>query len=136
MQGCKEEVNLLITQSQGEGGINTAFIERLNAIFRQRLAILDRCTWALACQPQTIEASMYLLRSVYNFCTYHKSLHLPLLVGSFCRRWMKRTPAMAAGLADHRWTIYELLHFKVPVQYQPPKRRGRPQKTHCPCGFT
>ncbi|MCP4232327.1 MAG: hypothetical protein GY770_01905 [Aestuariibacter sp.] len=136
VQGCKEKIKLLIVQSQGGGGINTAFIERLNATFRQRLAVLTRRTRALARQPQTIEASMYLLGCVYNFCTNHKSLRLLLSVGSFSRRWVKRTPAMAAGLADHRWTIYELLHFKVPVRHQLPKRRGRPRKIHCSCGFT
>jgi len=36
---------------------------------------------------------------------------------------------MAAGLTDHRWTVLELLSFKVPPPpYTLPQRRGRPPK--------
>jgi len=136
VQGCQQMIASLIEQSQGSGGINTAFIERLNATFRQRLAILIRRSRALARQSSTVESGMYLLGCVYNFCTYHKSLRQLLLVGSHGRRWVKRTPAMAAGLTDHQWTIYELLHFKVPIQRQSPKRRGRPPKIYCSCGIS
>ena len=39
------------------------------------------------------------------------------------------TPAMAAGITDHCWTIYELLSFHVPLsRWVPPKRRGRPSR--------
>jgi len=69
---------------------------------------------------------------VYNFCTWHKSLRLPLYVSENWRQWrhwVPRTPAMAAGLTDHRWTVLELLSFKVPPPpYVPPKRRGRRPK--------
>jgi hypothetical protein len=41
----------------------------------------------------------------------------------------KTTPAMAAGITDHRWTIHELLSFHVPLtHWAPPKRRGRPSR--------
>lgn len=136
VQGCELMIQQLITQTQEQGGINTAFIERLNATFRQRLSCLARRSRALARRPQTLESGMYLLGCVYNLCTYHKSLRLRLWVGEFGQRWVQRTPAMAAGLADHRWTVYELLHFKVPTRFQPPKRRGRPRKIHCSCGFS
>ncbi len=44
-------------------------------------------------------------------------------------QWHERTPAMAAGLADHPWTIGELLRFQIPLpRWVPPKRRGRPPK--------
>ena len=39
------------------------------------------------------------------------------------------TPAMAAGLTDHVWSIFELLCYRVaPSPWLPPKRRGRPRK--------
>jgi len=44
-------------------------------------------------------------------------------------RWVKRTPAMAAGLADQCWTVEEIFLFKVPPpHWKPPKRRGRYSK--------
>jgi hypothetical protein len=77
-----------------------------------------------------------LLGCVYNFCTYQNSLRMRFSVGQHGYRWVQRTPALAAGLADHRWTIHELSHFKVPLRFQPPKRRGRPRKLHCSCGIS
>ena len=59
-------------------------------------------------------------RAGYNFCLPHLSLRLPLPeplptrgAGS-PKRWQARTPAMAAGLTDHIWTMQEVLLFRVP----------------------
>jgi transposase-like protein len=126
VQGCAEQIGQLIHSSQGHGGINTAFIERLNATFRQRLNVLARRTRTLARQPDTLLAGMYVVGCLYNFCTYHKSLRVSFLLSQRSQRWLQRTPAIAAGLTDHRWTIEELFHFKVPPpRWTPPKRRGR-----------
>ena len=107
--------------------INTAYIERLNATFRSRLAGLVRRGRSLVRQTATLQAGVYLVGTVYNFCTYHQSLRVPLLIGRSGRRhWIPRTPAMAAGLIDHRWTVHELLTYHVPPPpWTPPKRRGR-----------
>jgi hypothetical protein len=131
VQGCSTLVARLVRLSQGAGGINTAFIERLNATFRQRLAGLTRRSRALVRSPQTLLAAMFLVGTVYNFCTFHQSLRLPLLIGAAGHRhWVPRTPALAAGLTDHRWSVEELLSFKVPPPpWVPPKRRGRPPKS-------
>jgi transposase-like protein len=131
VQGTSTTVSTLLTVSQGVGVINTAFIERLNATFRQRLACLARRSRALPRSPDTLSAAMFLLGTVYNFCTDHQSLRLPLLIGSKGHRhWVSRTPALAAGLTDHRWSMLELLTFKVPPPpLVPPKRRGRPPKS-------
>ncbi|HBY99298.1 MAG TPA: hypothetical protein DEP84_36060 [Chloroflexi bacterium] len=49
-----------------------------------------------------------------------------LSVGRFGHRWVPRTPAIAAGLTDHIWTMAELFAFKVPPpRWEPPKQRGR-----------
>ena len=129
VQGSAAQVANLIQISQGKGGINTAFIERLNATFRQRLSHLARRTRHLAQQPDTLQAGMYFLACVYNFCSYHQRLQLPFLLADGSTRWLKRTPAIAAGLTDHRWSIEELFLFKVPPpRWTPPKQRGRPSK--------
>jgi transposase-like protein len=45
------------------------------------------------------------------------------------RAGVKRTPALAAGITDHGWTIQELLVLPVPSpRWSPPKRRGRPSR--------
>jgi len=129
VQGCQEVVDHLLQSSQGGGVINTAFIERLNATFRQRLSVLTRRTRNLARKSDTLHAGMFLVGCVYNFCTFHKSLRLPLFIGERSRKWVHRTPAIAVGWTDHRWTVKELLVFKVPIaRWSPPVRRGRPSK--------
>lgn len=129
VQGPTVLVQRLIQASQGAGGINTAFIERLNATFRQHLSPLARRTRALARLPKTLTAGMYTVGCIYNFCTFHQSLRLKLWVGSFGYHWVQRTPAMAAGLTDHCWTLTELLTFRVPLPpWEPPKKVGRPSR--------
>jgi hypothetical protein len=127
VQGAKDMVEDLIQITQGKGVINTAFIERLNATFRQRIHSLTRRTRTLAQHPETLLTGMYLVGCFYNFCDFHHSLRLKLSVGSFGHRWVQPTPAIAAGLTDHQWTPAELLNFRVPLpHWQPPKQRGRP----------
>ena len=127
VQGGADQIAHLIQISQGHGSINTAFIERLNATFRQRLNVLARRTRTLARQPETLLAGMYVVGCLYNFCTYHKSLRVAFLLSPRSQRWLHRTPAIAAGLTDHLWTIDELFNFRVPPpRWSPPKRRGRP----------
>jgi transposase-like protein len=127
VQGAKNMIERLIITTQGKGVINTAFIERLNATFRQRINSLTRRTRTLAQRAETLVAGMYIVGCFYNFCDFHHSLRLKLSVGSFGYRWVQRTPAIASKLADHRWTPAELFHFKVPPpRWEIPQRRGRP----------
>ncbi len=81
---------------------------------RACLASLGRRTRCLVRQVQTLETGMYLVGCVYNFCTWHESLRVPLYVlgcSGMQRRWVGRTPAMSAGLTDHRWSLEELLRY-------------------------
>ena len=128
VQGRRAAVQRLIERTQGGGWINTAYIERLNATFRARLHCLVRRGRGLARQVPTLEQGMYLIGAVYNFCTFHRSLRVRRLgrPDRANHRWHGRTPAMAADLTDHRWSVHELLTFHVPPpRWTPPKRRGR-----------
>jgi len=89
----------LRTHTQGEGVINTAFIERLNGTFRAYLTPLVRRTHGLARTEQTVTDAVFLLGCVYNFCRVHTTLK-------------RFTPAMAAHLTDHVWTVAELLWYR------------------------
>ena len=127
VQGTQAHIDTLLQQTQGGGLINTAYIERLNATFRSRITALIRRGRALVCQTTILHNVMYLVGTVYNLCTYHKNLRVPLYLPNNRRRWLHRTPAIAAGITNHLWTVKELLSFRVPPSpWRPPKRRGRP----------
>ena len=118
VDGTPARVETLRRRTQGGGVINTAYIERLNATFRERLGSLTRRSRALARRASTLQHGMYLIGTVYNFCTPHASL---AHVGR------GTTPAMAAGITDHCWPVQELLSFHVPPpRWTPPTQRGRP----------
>lgn len=122
--GLLEPASYLLQVSQGGTVLNTAFIERLNATFRQRLASLTRRTRHAARRLKALETGMYLIGCTYNFCFAHHELSKPEHVGSPC------TPAMAAGLTDHVWSIRELLSYRIaPLPWVAPAKRGRPKKS-------
>ena len=129
VQGTAAQVAALLAQTQGGGQINTAYIERLNATFRTCMRALVRRGRALARQTATLEQALYLVGTVYNFCTEHDSLRLIVYLPHDRHRWVGRTPAVAAGLTDHRWSVAEVLGWQPPIpRWQPPKHRGRPSK--------
>ena len=120
VEGTPARVETLRRRSQGDGVINTAYIERLAATFRERLAALPRRGRALTRHTLTLHHGMYLIGTVYNFCTPHTSL---------AQAGGTPTPAMAAGITDHCWSGHELLTYRVPPPpWTPPKQRGRPSQ--------
>jgi hypothetical protein len=121
--GLIVQAEQLLNASQGGTVLNTAFIERLNGTFRERMASLTRKSRYAARHLQALETGMYLIGCTYNFCFAHHELSKVSHAGFLC------TPAMAAGLTDHIWSVAELLRYKVaPPAWTPPKRRGRPRK--------
>jgi transposase-like protein len=128
VQGTAAAITAVLAETGSGTMIHTAYIERLNATFRACLAPLARRGRALARTEAALTAGMYLVGGAYNFCWAHASLRLAAPPGSHLK-WQERTPAMAAGLTDHRWTMDELLHSRVPLPaWVPPRRRGRPPK--------
>ncbi len=121
--GLLEQAEKLLHRSRGGIVLNTAFIERLNGTFRERLASLTRKSRHAAHRLKALEMGMYLIGCSSNFCFPHHELSKHSHIGSPC------TPAMAAGLTDHVWNLYELLSYQIaPPPWVPPKRRGRPKK--------
>jgi IS1 family transposase len=105
--------------------INTAFIERLNLSFRQHVVAVGRRVTTLCKGEQGLHQQLALYHTYYNFCLPHASLRqpwpqpLPTNGSGSAKRWQSRTPAMAAGLTDHVWTLREVLCFRVPPWPQP-----------------
>jgi hypothetical protein len=125
--GLLEQAEQVLQVSGGGSVLNTAFIERLNGTFRERLASLTRKSRHAASRLQALRTGMYLIGCTYNFCCAHQELSKAKHWGRAC------TPAMASGLTDHVWSIGELLCYKVaPSPWVEPKRRGRPRKATGP----
>lgn len=97
--GCLERAEELMQASQVLlGSINTAYIERLNATLRTWLPALVRRTRTPSGSRERLEAALFWTGCVYNFCHIHATLD--------------GTPAMAADLTDHVWSIDELIRYR------------------------
>jgi hypothetical protein len=87
------------------GKLQTAFVERVNLTARQSIAALTRRTWATAQTVAGLSRQVEWWRAYYHFTRPHRSLR---------RHGRARTPAMAAGLTRHCWTVRDLLSYPCP----------------------
>jgi hypothetical protein len=85
--------------------VNTVFVERENGTDRNRNARKVRKTYCFSKDWQVHEAVSYFTLYSYNFCWPVRTLR----EGSRRKGYRQRTPAMAAGLTDHIWTLQEWL---------------------------
>jgi IS1 family transposase/transposase-like protein len=105
--------------------INTSFVERLNLDLRQRVAAVGRRVNTLCQGEDGLRQQLVVFQTYHNFVLPHASLRQPLLVpeatngSGSAKRWRPCTPAMAAGITEHVWTLREVLLFRVPPWPQP-----------------
>jgi IS1 family transposase len=103
------------------GRLNTAFIERVNLTVRHAIAALARRTWATAQQSPQLLVHLEWWRAYYHFVRPHASLRVKLVQprergGNLAaQRYRQRTPAMAAGRTNRRWTAREVLTCPLPL---------------------
>jgi IS1 family transposase len=96
------------------GRLNTAFIERVNLTVRHGVAALARRTWATSQQASQLLAHLQWWRAYYHFVRPHASLRITLMQPRerggrlLAQRYRQRTPAMAVGRTNRRWTVYGL----------------------------
>ena len=83
--------------------VNVSFLERYNATDRHRNARKVRKTYTFSKDWQVHESMTYFTIYSYNFCWAVRTLNERDEQG----RERQRSPAMAAGLADHVWTMRE-----------------------------
>lgn len=86
---------------------HTAYVERTNLTSRQMNGRLVRKTLSFSKKVDMLEAASAWEDAVYNMTRPVKTLALEVNDGK--RRWAHRTPAMAAGLTDHIWSVQEVL---------------------------
>jgi IS1 family transposase len=103
--------------------INTYGVERNNLTVRQHARRLGRKVNAFSKEPDYLKHQLTLAFAYYHFVVPHRSLRqrlphpLPTKGRNGSRKkWKPVTPAMAAGLTDHVWTMDELLSFRVPPE--------------------
>jgi hypothetical protein len=105
--------------------INTSFVERANLSIRQHVAAVGRRVATLCKGEDGIRQQLMVYHTYYNFCLPHSSLRQPLPVPDITHGsgsatlWRPCTPAMAAGLTDHVWSLKEVLLYRVPPWPQP-----------------
>ena len=103
--GTIAAVLLALGMSKVSRSINTAFVERENGTDRHRNARKARQTYRFSKDWRYHEAVTYLSLYAYNFCWAVRTLACRDKEG----RWVRRSPAMSAGLADHVWPMSEWL---------------------------
>jgi hypothetical protein len=91
-------------------GEHTAYVERTNLTSRQMNGRLVRKTLSFSKELRMLCAASTLEDALYNFTRPVRTLRVEIEKPTGQARWQQRTPAMAAGLTDHIWTVKELLH--------------------------
>ena len=87
--------------------VNVSFLERQHLTDRHRNARKRRKTYCFSKSWEAHEAATYFTLYSYNFCWPVRTLRTRSPDGP----WRERTPAMAAGLTDHLWSLAEWLKF-------------------------
>lgn len=92
---CTGTIRKPVTGSPLAEHVSTSYVERQNLTMRMALRRFTRLTNAFSKKVENLEHAVSLHFAYYNFCRVHQTLRV--------------TPAMAAGLADHVWSIEELI---------------------------
>ena len=111
-----EDDLIRILEMDGCGSpINTAYVGRDNLTSRQSNGRLVRKTLSHSRRKDYLQHHIDFEDAIYNFVRPHSALRLRLRrPAAHGRRWTHRTPAMAAGLTDHIWSLEELLDYCPP----------------------
>jgi IS1 family transposase len=122
--GSEEAVQARLAASTVSQTINTSFIERNNLTCRQCNGRLSRKVLSFSKDLTWLEKHLWLSLAYYHFVLPHAGLTQPLPqplptrgTGS-PKKWLPFTPAMAAGITDHVWTMEELLSYRVPPDFR------------------
>jgi IS1 family transposase len=83
--------------------VSTSFVERQNLTMRMGMRRFTRLTNGFSKKVDYLEYNVALHFMYYNFARVHKTLANPY----------PRTPAMAAGIENHIWSIEEIIKLVV-----------------------
>jgi IS1 family transposase len=105
--GTAAGLRRVLAGSAARPSINTAYVERQHATDRHRNARKGRRTYRFSKDWGVHQAMTRFTLYSYNFCWPVRTLRQQAEDG----HWQPRTPAMAAGLADHVWSLDDWLSF-------------------------
>ncbi len=121
--GSEDAIQTRLLASPVSETINTSFVERNNLTCRQCNGRLSRKVLSFSKDLSWLEKHLWLSLAYYHFVLPHASLAQPLPqplptrgTGS-PKKWQAVTPAMAAGITDHVWSMDELLSYRVPPDF-------------------
>jgi IS1 family transposase len=121
VRGSEEQAEQTLAQSEQSETINTSFVERWFGTQRQFSARKKRRSYTFSKELDFHESSTWLVVLWYNFGWCVRTLRQK--VQESPPRYHQRTPAMAAGLADHPWTMRELLGYPLYPPKDPPLKK-------------
>jgi hypothetical protein len=124
LYGSEEQGERTLGESEQSGTINTSFVERFFGTQRQFNARKRRKAYTFSKELSFHAACTWLVVVWYNFGWCVRTLRRK--VREDPPRYRQRTPAMAAGLADHPWAMEELLRYPLyPPRADSPSPRAR-----------
>ncbi len=119
--GTEEQIRTVLRHSPVNRAINTSGVERNNLTIRQHSRRMGRKVNAFSKDRDYLEYQLTLAFAYYHFVIPHRGLRRRLLQSiptkgpnATYKKWKQVTPAMAAGLTDHIWTMDELRSFRPP----------------------
>lgn len=119
--GSLDALKTRLQKAGWSGLVQTAFVERVNLTVRRGLAMFARRSWSTTQTVSQLHDGFAWWRGYYHFVKPHESLRVQLTIPRdrggqrLPQRYRKRTPAMAAGVTHHGWTVVELLSCPVPA---------------------
>jgi len=117
---CLEAIPNRVSGNPDPKHISTSYVERQNLTMRMSMRRFTRLTNAFSKKVENLAAAVSLHFAHYNYCRVHKTLGT--------------TPAVAAGVTDHVWTIAELVALLDSAEATPTKR-GPYKKTREKRGY-
>ena len=121
--GSPERIAHILHDSPTSNLISTSGVERNNLTIRQHARRMGRKVNAFSKEQEYLEHQLALSFAYYHFVIPHLGLRqrlptpIPTQGAGSPKVWQQRTPAMAAGLTDHIWSMDELLSFRVPPKH-------------------
>ena len=98
--------------------ISTVYVERHNLTLRHENRRLTRKTIAFSKKVEGLQDQLSLYQGYYNFVRTHRGLKRRIPAGNpTMQKWQRRTPALAAKLTDHVWSLKEFMTKRIFINY-------------------